>query len=50
MTLILPYVREDAGAPPPLFPDYRSTVLRSPRQPLVTVPQTEVAGQIRTGR
>lgn len=40
MTLILPYAREDAGAPPSHFPDYRSTVPRSPRQPLLIVPQT----------
>ena len=36
----LPYAREDAGAPPSLFTDYGSTLLRSPRQPLVRVPQT----------
>lgn len=40
MTDILPYALEDAGAPPSLFPDYKSTVLRSPRQPLITLPQT----------
>lgn len=40
MSLILPYSREDAGAPPSLSPDYRSTVLRSPRQPALIVPQT----------
>ncbi|PZU91276.1 MAG: protocatechuate 3,4-dioxygenase subunit beta [Chelatococcus sp.] len=40
MTLILPYAHEDAGAPPSHFPDYRSTVPRSPRQPPLIVPQT----------
>ncbi|KRE15814.1 protocatechuate 3,4-dioxygenase subunit beta [Bosea sp. Root381] len=40
MNLILPYSREDAGSPPSLAPDYRSTVLRSPRQPALIVPQT----------
>jgi protocatechuate 3,4-dioxygenase beta subunit len=40
MTDVIPYNREDAGAPPSLFPDYRSTVLRSPRQPLVRIPAT----------
>ena len=34
------YAREDAGAPPSLFPDYRSTVVRSPREPLVRIPAT----------
>jgi protocatechuate 3,4-dioxygenase beta subunit len=34
------YAREDAGAPPAHFPDYRSTVARSPRQPLVCIPAT----------
>jgi len=32
--------REDAGQPPSLFPAYRSTEPRSPRQPLVRIPQT----------
>lgn len=36
----VPYAREDAGAPPSLFPDYRSTVIRSPREPLVRIPAT----------
>lgn len=46
MSLILPYAREDAGSPPSLYPEYRSTVLRSPRQPLIGLPQTltEVTG------
>lgn len=30
MTNVLAYAHEDAGAPPSLFPDYRSTVLRAP--------------------
>ena len=43
---VLPYTREDAGSPPSLAADYRSTVLRSPRQPLIRAPQTltEVTG------
>lgn len=46
MTGIRAYAPEDAGSPPSLFPDYRSTVLRSPTQALVRVPQTltEVTG------
>ena len=40
MSLILPCAREGAGSPPSLFPDYRSTVPRSPRQPALIVPQT----------
>ncbi|SFL33048.1 protocatechuate 3,4-dioxygenase subunit beta [Methylobacterium pseudosasicola] len=41
-----PYRAEDPGQPPSLFPPYRSTALRSPRQPLVRVPQTltEITG------
>ena len=40
------YSREDAGQPPSLFPAYRSSVARSPREPLVKIPQTltEVTG------
>jgi protocatechuate 3,4-dioxygenase, beta subunit len=34
------YSREDAGQPASLHPAYASTVLRSPRQPLVRIPQT----------
>ncbi len=34
------YAPEDPGQPPSLHPPYRSTVARSPRQPLVRVPQT----------
>jgi protocatechuate 3,4-dioxygenase beta subunit len=43
---VLPYTREDAGSPPSLAAEYRSTVLRSPRQPLIRAPQTltEVTG------
>jgi protocatechuate 3,4-dioxygenase beta subunit len=40
MTDILPYAHEDAGSPPSLFADYRSTVLRAPSQPPIRVPQT----------
>jgi protocatechuate 3,4-dioxygenase beta subunit len=40
------YAREDASQPPSLFPGYRSTVARSPSQPLVRIPQTltEITG------
>lgn len=31
---------EDPGQPPSLAPDYKSTMLRSPRQPLVAIPET----------
>jgi protocatechuate 3,4-dioxygenase beta subunit len=34
------YRGEDAGQPPSLFAPYRSTVARSPRQPLIRMPQT----------
>ncbi|WOF43054.1 protocatechuate 3,4-dioxygenase subunit beta [Sphingopyxis indica] len=40
MTDMLPYNHEDAGAPPSLFPDYRSSIQRAPSQPLVRIPQT----------
>lgn len=40
MTGDLEYAREDRGQPPSLFPAYGSTVARSPRQPLVRIPQT----------
>lgn len=40
MSTISPYAPEDAGAPPSLFGDYRSTALRSPLQPLIRAPQT----------
>jgi protocatechuate 3,4-dioxygenase beta subunit len=40
------YAREDQGQPPSLHPAYASTVARSPRQPLVRIPQTltEISG------
>jgi len=43
---LLQFAREDKGFPPSLFPDYRATVARSPREPLVHMPQTltEVTG------
>ena len=46
MSDVIPYAHEDAGSPPSLFPDYGSTVARSPSQPLIRVPQTltEVTG------
>ena len=40
MSDVLPYARDDAGQPPSLHPPYRSTVLRSPREPLVRPPAT----------
>ena len=43
----VPYNREEAGAQPPsLYPDYKSTPLRTPTQNLVRIPQTltEVTG------
>jgi protocatechuate 3,4-dioxygenase beta subunit len=41
-----PYAPEDAAQPPSLFPAYASTPPRSPRQPLVRMPQTltEITG------
>jgi protocatechuate 3,4-dioxygenase beta subunit len=42
-----PFRDSEAGTQPPhLYPDYRSTVLRSPAQPLVRIPQTitEITG------
>jgi protocatechuate 3,4-dioxygenase beta subunit len=52
MSDVMPYARDDAGSPPSLFPDYRSTVARSPIQPLIHVPQTltEVSGPSRWDR
>ena len=40
------YRREDAAQPPSLFPAYASTPPRSPREPLVRIPQTltEITG------
>jgi protocatechuate 3,4-dioxygenase beta subunit len=40
MSEIVPYAAEDTDFPPSLHPDYRSTVLRSPRQPLIAIPPT----------
>lgn len=42
----VPYLPEDAGQPPSLHPEYASTMLRAPRQPLVRLPhtQTEITG------
>jgi protocatechuate 3,4-dioxygenase beta subunit len=42
------YAGEDAGSPPSLFPDYRSTVLRSPLQAPLPLSQTltELTGPI----
>jgi protocatechuate 3,4-dioxygenase beta subunit len=45
----IPYRRETPGTQPPaLWPDYRSTVMRSPRKPLIALPHTlsEVTGPI----
>ncbi|MCE4542293.1 protocatechuate 3,4-dioxygenase subunit beta [Sphingobium sp. WTD-1] len=46
MTTDIAYAPDDAGLPPLLYPEYRSTGLRSPRHPLVNAPQTltEVSG------
>lgn len=35
-----PYARDDPGQPPSFCREYRSTVLRSPREPLVRIPAT----------
>jgi len=40
MTVAAGYAREDAGQPPALFPDYRSTALRAPLRPLIRIPHT----------
>jgi protocatechuate 3,4-dioxygenase beta subunit len=40
MTDITPYASEDAGSPPSLFPDYRSTVLRAPSRPPIRIQPT----------
>ncbi len=40
MTDVIAYSPEEAGLSPSLHPDYRSTVDRSPRQPLITIPPT----------
>jgi len=34
------YRAEDAAQPPDLYPEYRSTVLRAPREPPIRIPQT----------
>lgn len=41
-----PYAATDPGDPPFLYPEYKSTVLRSPGQPLIRIPQTltEISG------
>ena len=46
MNRLIQYTREDTGSPPSLWPDYRSTVARSPRQNPVMIPPTltEVTG------
>jgi len=47
MNTLPTYLPEDAEAQPPaLYPEYRSTGLRAPKQPLVRIPQTltEVTG------
>src|SRR6476659_3905556 len=38
----------DAADPPSLYPDYRSTVVRAPSRPLITIPQTlsEITGPV----
>jgi protocatechuate 3,4-dioxygenase beta subunit len=40
MTDPVPYSRDDAGQPDSLFPAYKSTRLRSPREPLIAAPIT----------
>jgi protocatechuate 3,4-dioxygenase beta subunit len=52
MTDDLEYTREDPGQPPSLAAAYGSTVARSPRQPLVRIPQTltETTGPANWGR
>lgn len=40
MTSLIGFAREDDGQPPSLYPAYASTVARSPRQPLIKIPQT----------
>jgi protocatechuate 3,4-dioxygenase beta subunit len=49
MSFVLPRYGDDPAAHPPLdFPDYRSTALRHPRQPLIVLPQrlTEITGPL----
>jgi protocatechuate 3,4-dioxygenase beta subunit len=40
------FAREDAAQPPSLFPPYASTIARSPKNPLLRIPQTltEISG------
>lgn len=40
MTDPVPFTREDDGHPPSLHPPYKSTVKRSPAEPLVAIPHT----------
>jgi protocatechuate 3,4-dioxygenase beta subunit len=40
MTVAAGFAREDAGQPPLLFPDYRSTALRAPAHPPIPAPLT----------
>jgi protocatechuate 3,4-dioxygenase beta subunit len=43
------YSRADGAVDPPLlYPDYRSTTVRAPKQPLITIPQTisEITGPV----
>ena len=39
---------DDTADPPLLYPDYRSTAVRSPKRPLITIPQTisEITGPV----
>ena len=49
MADVIPYNPEEKGAQPPsLYPAYKSTVLRAPKQPLVILPHTlsEVTGPV----
>ena len=49
MADIIPYTREEKSAQPPsLYPPYKSTELRAPKQPLVILPHTlsEVTGPV----
>jgi protocatechuate 3,4-dioxygenase beta subunit len=40
--------RDWAGSPPYIYPDYRSTVLRGPKRPLIIIPETlsELSGPV----
>jgi protocatechuate 3,4-dioxygenase, beta subunit len=49
MTKVVPYRRHDSiGQPASLYPPYRATVARTPRQPLIFLPHTlsEVTGPV----